>query len=270
MRKTLYISDLDGTLLNPNAELTEYTAQALLRMMANGLCFSIATARTRESIVQVLRDILPLPAPVVLLNGALIYDTQAQKFIKQECIPPEDVLALLNRVRSGFLYSLRGNDVIPYHEPITNQVLLDFKEERLERYSQFVETDDLSKHTENIVYFTTQDSHENLLALYRTIKTMPALDCVLYEDVYLESNWYLECFSRNASKKNAVRYLRKTFGYEEIVGFGDNLNDLGLFEACDEAYAVANAREELKARATGAIGANTEDGVVKFLERLMP
>ena len=42
--KTLYISDLDGTLLNPNAELSAYTKDTLNRMIADGLCFSVATA----------------------------------------------------------------------------------------------------------------------------------------------------------------------------------------------------------------------------------
>ncbi|MDR2687937.1 MAG: HAD family hydrolase, partial [Oscillospiraceae bacterium] len=63
----------------------------------------------------------------------------------------------------------------------------------------------------------------------------------------------------------AVRWLRERYGYEKIVGFGDNLNDIPLFRACDETYAVANAKEELKAMATGVIGSNAQDGVVRFL-----
>ena len=43
--KTLYISDLDGTLLNRNAELSAYTKAVLNRVIAEGLCFSVATAR---------------------------------------------------------------------------------------------------------------------------------------------------------------------------------------------------------------------------------
>jgi len=269
MNKTLYISDLDGTLLDPDARLTEYTTQILRQLIAKGLCFGVATARTREGACPRLRELLPLPAPMVLLNGAVIYDSQTQSFIKRETIAPEDLRQLLACVRAhgqtGFLYSLQGNDIIPYHEPITRQILHDFKNERLERYSHFVETADLSLHTENIIYFTTQDSRAQLQPLYDEIKDMPALGCVLYEDTYAQNNWYLECFSHAANKGNAVAYLRRAFGYEKIVGFGDNLNDLCLFEACDEAYAVANAREELKARATGVIGANTEDGVAKFL-----
>ncbi len=49
--------------------------------------------------------------------------------------------------------------------------------------------------------------------------------------------------------------------------FGDGENDVDLFEAADEAYAVANAADVLKAVATGVIGANDEDGFARWLDR---
>ena len=47
--KTLYISDLDGTLLNQNAELSAYTKDTLNKMVGEGLYFTVATARTASS-----------------------------------------------------------------------------------------------------------------------------------------------------------------------------------------------------------------------------
>ena len=43
------------------------------------------------------------------------------------------------------------------------------------------------------------------------------------------------------------------------------MNDIPLFEESDECYALANGVEELKARATGVIGSNEEDGVARWL-----
>ena len=274
--KTLYISDLDGTLLNPRARLSEFAVEALNRMKQSGLQFSpvnftVATARTWESVRVVLADILPLPAPVVLMNGALVYDTRAGKFAKVEYIPENAVRELLRRVRAdgqtGFLYSLREGRICPYHEPLERPILREFHDTRVKYYGKrFAQTDDLALHAgEPIVYFTTQDSYKNLEPLYLELRGMGGIDCALYTDSYLPGNWFLECFSRSASKYNAVRFLREQYGYDKVIGFGDNLNDLPLFAACDESYAVANAREELKAAATGVIGANVDDGVVKFL-----
>lgn len=48
--------------------------------------------------------------------------------------------------------------------------------------------------------------------------------------------------------------------------FGDAVNDISMFEAADECYAMENAVPELKAIATGVIGSNNEDGVARWLE----
>ena len=69
-----------------------------------------------------------------------------------------------------------------------------------------------------------------------------------------------------ATKAHAARQLAKLLGCDRIVAFGDAVNDLPLFEAADECYAVSNAAAELKARATGVIGCNDDDGVAHWLE----
>jgi hydroxymethylpyrimidine pyrophosphatase-like HAD family hydrolase len=88
----------------------------------------------------------------------------------------------------------------------------------------------------------------------------------MYKDIYSDDLWYLEVFGETASKYNAVQYLRKQNGFDKVVGFGDNLNDLPLFAACDKCYAVANAKPDVKAKATAVIGSNDEDGVARWLE----
>jgi hydroxymethylpyrimidine pyrophosphatase-like HAD family hydrolase len=71
--------------------------------------------------------------------------------------------------------------------------------------------------------------------------------------------------AENASKANAVLELKEKLGCEKLVVFGDGKNDLDMFHAADEAYAVQNADKELKAAATAVIGGNNEDGVAKWL-----
>jgi hypothetical protein len=61
-------------------------------------------------------------------------------------------------------------------------------------------------------------------------------------------------------------FLKEKYGFERIVSFGDNLNDIPLFRASDECYAVANAKAELKEIATSVIESNVNDGVAKWLD----
>ena len=66
-------------------------------------------------------------------------------------------------------------------------------------------------------------------------------------------------------QEGAALKLKEMLGCEKLVAFGDSENDMDLFAAADECYAVANAVPELKERATAVIGANNEDAVAKFL-----
>jgi len=272
MMNSLYISDLDGTLLTPQAALSPFAAEHLQRLLRGGLHFTVATARTWESTRLILKDVLPLPAPIVLQNGALVFDTRTGSYIKKEIIPEETVLELLCIVKAhgqaGVLYSILGDRIRLYHEDLARHpVLQGFLAARVPIYGgQITETPDLAAHVgEDAVYLMTQGAYDELTPLRDAIEGLPGIAHVLSPDDYLPGNWYFECFSASATKYNAARFLRERYGYDRVVGFGDNLNDVPLFRACDEAWAVSNAREELKAVATGVIGANADDGVVRFL-----
>ena len=87
----------------------------------------------------------------------------------------------------------------------------------------------------------------------------------MYKRQYKPEWYWLEISRFDATKATGVDKLRKLTGIPRIVCFGDNLNDLPMFRVADECYAVANARPELKAAATGVIGSNVEMGVPRFL-----
>ena len=86
-----------------------------------------------------------------------------------------------------------------------------------------------------------------------------------YRDIYVENHMYLEVSDSRASKYNAAVKLRQSLGFSELRAFGDNLNDLPLFRACDFSYAVANAKDDVKAAADLVVGSNTCDGVANYL-----
>ena len=56
---------------------------------------------------------------------------------------------------------------------------------------------------------------------------------------------------------------------EKVISFGDAMNDIDVFNISDEAYAVANAFDELKQLAKGVIDSNNDDGVAKWLDNNM-
>ena len=71
-RNTLYVSDLDGTLLQNDATLSPYARDELNRMMDEGLQFTVSSARSTGTIIDILKG-LKLQLPCALFNGVLYY-----------------------------------------------------------------------------------------------------------------------------------------------------------------------------------------------------
>jgi Cof subfamily protein (haloacid dehalogenase superfamily) len=271
--KTLYVSDLDGTLLNDSAELSEYTRETLNRLIASGLNFTIATARTAYTVGKVLEG-LDLRLPAILNNGVMLFDLAARTFSNVKYIHPAAVNAALSAIRrhnlTALLYSADGAEQAVYYEPaLENAAMKEFREVRFTRYGKkFTPVDRLETlSADRVFYLSLLDDYPRLAPLYEEIRQLGTVSSAFYRNTYTESSWLLEIFSAEASKANAALELKKLGGFDRIIAFGDNLNDLPLFEAADECLAVANAQDAVRAAATSVIDANTSDGVARWLEK---
>ena len=234
--KTLYLSDLDGTLLNSSQRTSEYTNKVINELVNHGMIFSYATARSWSTASKVTSGI-NVSLPAIVYNGAFVVDSVTNK-----------------RLISSFF----GKDV--------NGIIgmADFEESRKgdRRTNPVRSAEELFKG--DIFYLACIDEYERLLPLYEKYKN--AYHCIFQRDIYSKEQW-LEIMPLATSKSSAARRLKKQLGCEKLVVFGDALNDKDLFECADEAYAVANAASELKERATAVIDSNDNDGVAKWLLR---
>jgi hypothetical protein len=87
-------------------------------------------------------------------------------------------------------------------------------------------------------------------------------------DHYGVDQHWLELTSANGTKARAVQRLKHAVGAKRVVVFGDNHNDVPMFEIADESYAVGHAVPELISVATGVLATNDEDGVAEWLAQL--
>ncbi|HHV13570.1 MAG TPA: HAD family phosphatase [Clostridiales bacterium] len=270
--KALYISDLDGTLLQPDVTLSRYTVDTLNELMAGGMEFTVATARTIASVKHILKD-LNLAHPIILMNGVCIYDLQKQEYVKVETLSQGSIRELMKVIEKnslkGFVYTIKDSVLATYYEDLNTEALRDFYQERVDLYGKrFTQVDRFSDLSgEPIIYFSLLDHREKLEPIYHQIQSIPDLACTFYRDNYAPDFWFLETFSSSASKYHATRYLRASLGAERVICFGDNRNDLPLFEASDQKIAVGNAVDELKEKADQIASPNTEDGVANWLRQ---
>jgi len=268
--KTLCVSDLDGTLLNASAELDEYTLNAVNRYTSNGGIFTVATARTSETVRHIMSG-AKLNAPQILMNGVFAYDGESKKFVMSRIIDRETVRELISIVNrfslSGFMYIARDGFVDTYYTRLDTHRSREFKEERERKYNKsFTYTADFnSLELDRAVYFSVCERRELLDEAAYELKKLPGLNVVYHSDVYDTGLWYLDICAASASKRSALDYLRAAYGYDRIIAFGDNYNDLPLFEGADVKIAVGNAVDELKKAADLVIGSNTSHGVADWL-----
>lgn len=266
--KRLYISDLDGTLLDPKPEITARTAEVINALTARGMYFTFATARSIYSALPIT-SALDINVPCILMNGVSIYDIKNNSYIKSEFIDPE-VSAELLRIykRHGvecFIYRIEEGALICYYSELTSRVMRSFAEVRKHEYKKPFVQCRLEDYADGYtVYFTTRGRYEELLPVKLEAEKIAGIDHAFYLDVY-DDSWYLELFSHKASKSNGLRFLREKYGFDEVAAFGDNLNDLPLFAEADIKIAVGNARDEVKAAADYVIGTNSDDGVARWL-----
>jgi len=269
--KTLYISDLDGTLLNNETQISEKSIEILNSLIEKGMAFTYSTARTSAT-APIITKGLNIKLPVILMNGVCIYDAIKKEYIKAEIISENavnNVISLLkNHNTDCFVFNIEKNTMNTFYKRLSTKYMRAFHDERVLKFNKtFIKTESLEK-INNVIYFSIFNKKSSLEGLYNELKCISEIEVSFYRDTYNTDLWYLEIASHTASKYNSAKYLKETYGFPKLVGFGDNLNDIPLFEACDECYAVKNAKSELKEIATGIIEENSDDGVALYLKSI--
>ncbi len=266
--KELYVTDLDGTLLNRQDRVSPFSARVINELVCKGLLFTYATARSLVSASRVTEG-LNTNIPVISYNGAFIFQPSTGKILSCEEFTDEE----RSRVREGLeqhrisplVYSfIDGAEKVSWIPRYENDGVRRYLASRPgDRRFRAVDDPD-SLYQGNIFYYTCIGEKEELQPVYELFSGDSRFRCTLQQELYRPEYW-CEIMPAMASKANAILKLKKMWGCGRVISFGDAVNDVPMFEVSDECYAVANAVDELKAVATGVIGNNDEDGVAKWL-----
>jgi Cof subfamily protein (haloacid dehalogenase superfamily) len=275
----LVISDLDGTLLDNEPKLTPERSQRLNVLIDRGLDLTIASARSVH-IARVLVDGLRIKLPIIEYNGAFITDFNSgekiiENYLKEEVVSNLMALASEHKLEPMVFCRRQDKDLLlpPRNYNTSQRKHLEFLRQhndiRLQhKYSYSDWLPDAN------VILTFSDSSETIQRFFAEIpeNVSQACDIHRHEDPYCSGTELLVIQDKDSSKSAATRKLASLLGrtIDEVIAFGDQVNDIALLKESAWGVAVSNASPELKLAADEICEANTEGGVVSWLEQNMP
>lgn len=266
--RTLYVSDLDGTLLRSDEKTSDYTNRVIHNLTEKGVFFSYATARSFVTAKKATKGIAA-KIPVIVYNGAFVIDNVTEEILIANYFD-NSVYPILEDLFANEIYPIvyayiQGKEKFSFVPNLCTAGMHKFLSSRNGdiRTNAVNTTEELKKG--DIFYITCIDEPKKLRPLYDKYKKK--YHCVYQTDIYTNEQW-LEIMPLQASKSSAIKQLQSFLNCEKLVVFGDGKNDIDMFELADESYAVKNAHEDLKKHATDIIESNNEDGVAKWLENL--
>lgn len=271
--KTLYVSDLDGTLMHKDLKISDFSVKTINALVGKGVAFTYATARSISSAGTITKD-LNLKLPVITRNGAVLADNNTGKIIEKALFTEIEVEMLKDMLpelpKTGFVSCYFGDDMKKVFAGSLHTAELQGYLDYYKDDPSVVTVSDLSEmFMGNPGYVTIIGDKDEIEPLYIRTREYNGWECMFQKDIYRDEYW-LEIAPRNSTKAKSILKLKEEYGFDKLVVFGDSVNDIPMFKIADEAYAVSNAVDELKALATGIIGSNEEDAVVVYLSKAEP
>ncbi len=275
MKHTLYVTDMDGTLLDGDSRVSPRSAEIISRLSQRGTLITVATARTPAT-VDVLLQHTGIKIPAIVMTGAALWDMQRHCYSHTNFIPAEEISRIVGCFNdtgiAPFVYTIPpGKNLQVYHHGAMSRCEHKFVDERrhlaLKQFHLGLPGKSSAVDEPTVLFF----GMGRLDAVYETAERINAVSsCSIsrYADIFDPSVGQIEVLAPGVSKAAAIRRLATTLGVDEVVVFGDNLNDLSMMRAADRSIAVANALPEIKAVADEVIGYNTADAVARYIERM--
>ena len=231
----LICTDCDGTLTYEPGKVSDENAQAIKYFQKEGGLFTLATGRFPDH-AELFKDKIQINAPMVSLNGTLLYDTEKKRLINKWGINTEDCYNMLLYVLQNYsdIWSFWMNGVLS--DETFGSVGYETSEHNLNDGSLKKTLEAFPDEMLKMVISSPADV---------TLKLQADLKKRFGDKFRFDTSWPegLEIQRIDSGKGVAVRYMKEYLNMDihTTVGIGDYENDITLLECADIGYAVSNA-----------------------------
>lgn len=261
MKAKLFVSDMDGTLLNTQREVTPGVKDAIARAVDAGAIFTVATGRMHKSALPHIKGI-GLEVPIITYNGALIKTTDGKELFASY-LDEAIVKDLLDfAFEAGLHIQLYSDD----------ELYFAFDGPRAQRYCAAAGVEghavgkDMYKHMDRVpkmlIIAENSQQGDQLVARIKS-EFGERIEAVKSTEVYIE------LIKPGVNKASAIARLAELYDIssDQVLAIGDSNNDISMIKAASYGVAMGNANSDVRDAADYYVADNNHDGVAEAIER---
>ena len=256
----LIATDLDGTLLNNDSDISDYNRDVLKHCINNGIELIFASGRPFDGLKRYSKY-LDNNNYSIVCNGSVITDSEGN-IVYNEVIKEKDVFYLMDIAKSYddvYLHVYNGNQYIVSKEDVY--------------FKNYAKKENI---TDVVIGFDLVDNYSFSKMLFiGENDVLSNLENYIRDNLDVHTSFshrnFLEVLAPGINKGTALKWLcdKKGIDRENIIAFGDNYNDIEMIEFAGVGVAMENAEDILKQRADYVALTNEDDGVGKFLKEII-
>lgn len=224
--KTLYVCGIDSVLIPDDHSTSQYSNVELNRLIENGLKFTISTIRTPAEVTSLMNGV-DLRLPLIVMDGAAIYDLNRKEYLEKEYLPSNvsDIAERIIREKGMhcFVNIMYDSTLLIFYGDLKNEPEKKLYEtHKHSPYRNYVKNS-YRRHddTENVLYLTVLDERLKIADLSGALRnTLGSSARITVSDSEYEGYQCLKVFSPLASKHNMMSKLKKYTDSEKILTFG--------------------------------------------------
>ena len=278
-RSTLFVSGIDSVLFREDRKLTPFTKVELNRFLDKGMRFSVQTKQTPATVREILSDI-NLKLPIIAMDGAVLYDLHAMKYVRTVKMDPELVMLVSEFLHEQgypfFVNTVRDNLLVIYFKDYKNLILDEVKDahheavhhykqeehaptissyvsmarlyhkKRVSPYRNYVRTNTAITH--DVIYILVIDQEEKVDQLHASLMEQPwASQCRTNFDTFdcEEGEKLMRIYASRSTRSEMLKHLQQYVGAPQTITFG---NDPGECDVLIEDAGRDRMVKELKKR----------------------
>lgn len=271
-KNILFVTGLDQCLLTASKKLTPFTTYTLTSLIQDGLNLTISTTRTPASLSKILSGI-PLKLELMIMNGAVCYDIEHEKFLDVKHITKEVQIGInsfftkLNR--NVFTYTIIDQALSIYHTAFENEAeekfFLDRKNDYFRNHIKGVISD-----IEDAIFYIVIDKKETVdsyaLKLHELFSN--EITCQVYPYSEKEDYYFLKIYTSETSKKIALDSFLSRHPEKFVIAFGSKSYDIEMMKDSDFSIALMSADRNVKEISDIVIPSDNPDDLMRLIKHI--